>query len=310
MAITTYEYIGWGEEHTLYLNHLYALYHSEIAWERQLCDIGYIGHPDPIFEDESSTYTPDFVAYGSEGDVQHIDVKGFEYIESHFDGEEEDICDKIAESISDLTKYREITDDMVVEYFEGRGHSVEPSHHEVVALLPYEIYDSYKATVEDAVRESDLILWLIRTNGESKIWKAVGTHSTTGLNEELNSKLRVYPATDLVQFTRQTRTSIKKYKFTEKLLKYCAREQKRTFKFEEVDDVMTQTRPPLLGHIPQEEREETWTEYVYSLLHHLELIEHGEGENEYRWKKSRFLTEPRDQHQILKEAWNGLGLGN
>jgi hypothetical protein len=299
---------SWNDLHRVYLNHLYALYHEGISWDRQLCDIGYQGYPDPYYEG-SEVYTPDFLAFGLDSsDVQHIDVKGFEYIEDHFEGDKDDIKSKIASSISELTKYQSITDGMVESYLDDRGISFSPNTHEVVALLPYRIYDDYKETVERSIQENNLILWVIKSNSSSSIWKASGTHANSRLNDELSNRLSPYPATDLVQYTRQTKTAIKMYKFIEKLVKYCARERTRSFYFDEIDEVMISTRPPLLGHLPKKEREDVWGDYVYNLLHQLNFIKHGEGENEYVWKRKRFTTEPRDRKQILSNTKDKLGL--
>lgn len=309
MASTTFNHLEWNDRHTLYLNQLYTLYHDGISWHHQLCDIGYGGHPDPLYEGEAGTYTPDFVAYGESGDIQHIDVKGFENIAQHFEGDEEKIADKIESRISDLQKYQEITDEMVSDYLAQKGEDVDVLCHEIVALVPYEVYADFKATIESTVNDNGIILWLIDANGESEIWKAVGEHTIDELNDELNNRLKAYPnGKDLIQFTRDTQEEIKKYKFLEKLLKYCSREKQREFEFDEVDEIMTSVRPPLLSHLPKWEREEIWREYLYSLLHHLEVLEHGEGENQYKWKKKRFTTETRDRKQILSKAKSQLDL--
>jgi hypothetical protein len=282
---------------------------GEITWEWQLCDIGYKGYPDPRYRDGGDIYTPDFLAIGQDQDIQHIDVKGFEHLEEHFNNDKEKVSNKINDTISELTKYRNINDEMVRRYLEKRGRDITPRYHEIVVLLPYKVYESYKSVVESSVRSNDLILWIVQTNGESEIWKAVGQHKNEELNNELNSGLRAYPSSnDLIQFTRQTETAIKKYNFIKRLVKYCSRNRTRSFHFDDVDSIMTGNRPRLLYHLPREEREEIWSNYLYSMIHHLELLEHGSGENEYRWKKKRFVGASRDQHQIYSKAKSQLGL--
>jgi hypothetical protein len=309
MATSVSRHRAWGDKHTLYLNNLYALYHKQVSWAQQFCDIGYQGFPDPKYETKNKEYTPDFLSVGKQGDIQHIDVKGFENIEDHFDGREDDIKDKIRNSLSDLAKYRGITDTMVSEYLLEKGVRTEPTAHEIVALLPYKIYDKYKPTVEDIIRTEDLILWVIDINGGSGLWKVIGNHNSTNLNDHLEEKIETYPAAnDLIQFTRDTETAIKKYKFAEKLVKYCAREQTRTFNFDQIDAIMTEIRPPLLEHLPEQERADIWRTYTYTMLHNLEVIEHGEAENQYIWKKKRFLREPRDRNRILEAVKDELGV--
>lgn len=313
MATTSfYKRLSWGDHHKIGLNQLYTLYYSGIDWEKQLYDIGYRGHPEPIFYGEDRNFTPDFLAVGDNGDIQHIDVKGFENIEDHFDGDQDKARNKIKETLSDLSKYREITNEMVNDYLRKSDEDIDIVTHEIVALIPYSIFTEYKSAIESVVRRGDIILWLIEFNGESEIWKAIGNHSNSELNSELNNRLVAYPeGNDLIQFTRQMDTNILRLKFAERLMKYCCREKSsnsREFHFEEVDTAMIDSRPPFFRHLPKQEREEFWQRFIYGMLHHLEVLEHGDDKDTYRWKKKRFIDEPRDRNQILSQIKDNLGI--
>jgi len=296
------------DNHRVYLNQLYSLYYQGISWGDQLCDIGYTGYPDPIFEDGDTSYTPDFLSVGPNGDVQHIDVKGFEHIEQHFGGDEPKIKSKMKDIVSDLTRYRDIDDRMVLDYLNKQNRSMNITTHEIVALIPYQIYDDYKRCIESVVHDNNLILWLIKPNESCSVWKAIGKHSSDDLDRHVNGPMEVYPdGTDLIRFTRDTRTALKKFEFVKKLLNYCCRENKREFRFDAIDEVMVGTRPAMLEHLPKPERTEEWRRYMHTLLNRLDLVKHSDSvENSYIWKKKRFIRDSRDRGQILKNVRSEL----
>jgi len=99
-----------------------------------------------------------------------------------------------------------------------------------------------------------------------------------------------------------------KFEFIQRLLKKCTRNQQLEFSFEEIDSIMVDNEPSFLGHLPSTEREDFWKQFTYSLMERFELVE-GIGDNRYRWKKSKFLKEPRLRRRILSNVKDDLGLG-
>lgn len=303
MAVSSYQALSWDDRHTVYLSHLYTLYCEQIYWDRQLCDIGYHGYPDPIYESDDKEITPDFLAFGDNGDVQHIELLACNGLNSKPDPEV-----ALKSQLNQVSEFDDISPDMVSSYLSLHGDQYEPETQEVVVLLPSEVYDSHQNMIQEEVDKQGHILWLIQTNGSAEIWKEAGTHANLDLDSELEDPYESYPdGTDLLQFTRGTNKDQLRFAFTHRLIKHCSRETKRKFEFEEVDEIMTQ-RPPMLGHLTKEERENKyWPGFLFSLINRFELLE-TTGQNEYQWTKKQFVKEPRYRQRILKELAHQLDL--
>ena len=297
MATSSHQELAWEDDHTHYLSQLYTLYCHEISWRNQLCEFGYHGYPDPRFENNGNVYMPDFLAVGNDGDVQHFSVLSF----SDLDRSDDQV---VTDEITSATEYEDISDNMVQEYLTPFDISVNiRSHHEIVILMSENTYDEYSSVVKSTIESNNLILWLISSNGSEKIWKEIGDHSNLDLDSQIQKHVETYPAGgDLLQFSRNTDRSVLQYEFVQRLVKHCSRERQRTFKFSEIDDVMTSVRPPILGHLPSAEREEYWKDFLYNLLNNLELVVQTESPNEYKWKRKKFQSEPRYRRKILEKV--------
>jgi hypothetical protein len=311
--------LNWESKHDLILNKLYTLYNEGVEPEfAHLLQLGYKGYPDPKFEDGDEEWTPDFLAVSDNADAQIIDVKAFEEVKREYDSEE-DIKDKIRKSISDLTRYRNITGSLIERYLENYGDvQFFPKNIEVVALVPENIYESYQDVIDSAVENSNLTLWIFEENDEERIKLELGGHSVEELNKKLDGSsnpggVEVYPeGADLIRFTRQTDERKIKYHFASRMLSYCVRESKIGFSFEEVDLAMVDYfRTPMLGHLPKEERTQVWKDCMKTLLSRLDLVSKRQDHTDsYEWEKPGAIKQPRYRNNILDDVKSQLGLDN
>lgn len=297
MSVQDFQIHSHEDDHTIYLSQLYTLYSRDISWHTQLCDIGYIGYPDPKYEINGSVYKPDLLAFNEDGDIQHIEVLDLNGLDST--SPENDIESRI----QDVERFHEISDTSVEEYLEPREHEdFSPVTHEAVVLLPGGKFNQYDDMILEVVDENDLILWVIRPNGTSTITKEHGQHSNITLDNRMSSSIDAYPkGDDLLQFTRETENYLIKYEFTQRLLSYCSRNRQREFIFSEIDLIMTEKRPPMLWQLTEEERADIWRECLYAMLHRFNLIEQVGG-SAYQWKKQKILKETRYQNRMIEDV--------
>jgi len=301
MAVSAYQDLSWRDSSTIYLSHLYTLYKQDVFTpSSQLCDVGYIGYPDPIYRGAEKDYKPDFLAYSDdERDAQHIVVKEFS------SSKDPDIVDS---ELKEVTKYKKIEPEMVDEFLGLRSISFEPEHQELVVLVPKEDFDRFEATIVDGAEEYGLNVWLIETNGNAEIWKEAGEHINPVLDAEIEQTYTTYQnGNDIIRFTRSSDRDRLKFEFTQRLLKKCARNQQRKFSFEEIDRIMIDNDPIFLGHLAVTERKDFWKQFMHSLINRFELVD-GIGDNTYRWNKKKFLKEPRLRRRILSDVKEDLGL--
>lgn len=302
MSLSRYSDLSWDDQHTECLSKLYSLYCDGIFWSDQLLDIGYRGYPDPNYDLDGTVSPPDFIAYNKDGDVQHVSI-----IDDL--SPTDDMENLIETRLSEIEGYRAITEDMINKFLSLRNKSVSVSHQEIVALVPNQSYEEYEQKFNTLSDKLEVILWVIKEDGNPVIEKTVGEHANIELNRQLESGVDVYPnSDDLLYFSRNTDSSLLEFEFIQRLLTYCARETKRTFEFDEIDDIMVDTRPPMLGHIPSEERIEKWKNFIYRLLNIHELLDQ-KGSDRYQWKQKRFISEPRDRKRILSNLKEELSPG-
>lgn len=305
MSTAAYQRVSWTDPQTLYISHLYTLYHRDFMINRQLCDMDYRGYPDPKYDDGSEVYKPDFLSFSPSGDAQHIRAHDFQ--KNGLDNSP--IQDRIESRLQETSKYNSISSSAVSEYLSLHEEDFTPQVNEAVALVPEEIYNEHKEKIEPVAESNDVKIWLISTNGVAKIWKELGSHSNLDLDTELEEPYRSYPdGTDVLRFTRNSSENRLKFAFIKYLIKHCSRENMNTFTYEQIDDIMVSKRPPILGHITRSEREEHWQQFLYSMIHRFSLIEPN-GNDEYAWKKSQFLKEPRYRQSILADIKGQLDLG-
>lgn len=304
MAVSTHIEIGWRDIHTVYMSHLYTLYKQNIMTTTpQLCDIGYTAYPDPIYTQGSAEHKPDFIAFSeSYGDVQHISV-------CDFDGVDPDQIEiEVEKKLTAISDFNQITDQMVSEYLDLRNIDFSPSLHELVALIPAGIYDSHSTIIDEIANDENLIIWVIETNGSASIWKTFGGHQNLDLDTEIESTYQSYRnGTDLLRYTRGSNEDRLKFEFTQRLVKHCAREGDRGFHINDVDAVMVENEPPVLGHLTPEERERYWRRCMHSLINRFEMVD-STGRGNYEWTKKQFVKETRYRQQILDKMKMKLGL--
>jgi hypothetical protein len=307
--------LDWDDPHNYSLNKLYTLYRPEMSVTGNLADLGYEGFPDPRFKPEDGNPSnPDFLAIGSDGDAQIIDIKGFNNIEKYLD-EREEIEEKIESKIEELEKYRDITPEMVSDYLSMWGRTIEPDHHELVVLIPSDVFQEYDETIENVSNESGIRVWVLDENSVEHLWVASGTHYNSDLHTELKKNgshgIEVYQGgKDLIRFTRDTDKDIVRFFFVANITAYCAYEGKKTFYFDEIDDVLTEEqKPPMFGHLPPDERENIWIDCMNSMLDRFELVTRRDTvRDSYEWERKRFLSQPRDRFKILEEVGQDLGI--
>ncbi|WP_178915171.1 hypothetical protein [Natronomonas gomsonensis] len=302
MAVSDYQVHSWKDDYTIYLSQLYTLYSPNISLRNQLCDRGYVGYPDPKYEGRDGTFMPDILSFSDQGDVQHIEIVCQELNKS-------DSPDEVRERIGEIAKYDEISDEMVTDYLNKRNHpDFSPVSHELVAVIPDELIQEHQAAVIDAAAARDIIVWALKPNGAVSISKEQGEHNNMTLEKAVGSGLQTSPhGNDLLQFTRKTDSNLIKFEFTQRLLSYCAKERKREFTFDEVDEVMIDQRPPMLWQLTEEEREGHWRDCLYAMLERFNVIEQTESST-YRWRKKKLLKEPRHQNRVIDSVAEKLGL--
>jgi hypothetical protein len=311
MAASSLDGGTWHKDFTIYWSQLYTLYAHEIFWRDQLCDQGYNGYPDPQYEIDGQDLNPDLTAFHEEGDAHHVAIRCFDDLKNGDGSFSKGHTDSVTAEIESLSKYHDIPSEKVSEWLALREHDFEPNNQEVVALVPNALYTEYATDINSAASANSIIVWTIRPNGSSVIKKQHGSHSNRRLERAITNGLKTYPsANDLLQFSRRTDTEFLKFAFVRKLVNHCARENKLEFTFEEVDIIMTESKPPVLGHLRREVREEEfWREFLYSMLTRFKIIEKANEESTYRWKRKKFLTEPRYQSRILENVREELDIG-
>lgn len=308
MAISTYQELSWDNSQSFYLSQVWSLYCRQIDWDWQLCNLGYYGYADPRFENGDPS--PDILAFHPQGDVQHIHIECFQ----DYDSPSDENTDKsqISEVITNISESKSVSDQTVTTYLSKRDdHDFTPTTQEVVCVLSSEIYEEYSADINREVKEKDIILWLIEPNGKTAIWKETGSHSNLTLDDEISNRLKAYPSSnDLLKYTRSTDRDRLKYEFIQRLSRHCGRMNQLSFAFEEADEIMVSTHPPILGHLPEEVRkEEYWADFLWTMLNRLDLLKQSEEEpDRYRWTEKRFIREPRHRHKILSRVQSFLGL--
>lgn len=303
------------DPHTYTLSKLTALYRVDMSGTGNLSDIGYRGYPDPKFENNSiGTYTPDFLAVGQDGDAQIIDVKGFENIEDHFENRTE-VEEKIESTVEELERYEEIAPEMVSEYLDLQDVDFEPDFHELVVLLPHDVYSEYGTAVENGAESAGLNVWVLEDNGAEYLWLAYGEHNNTELNEGIQRGsgrgVQVpYSGKDLIPFARDTDRDIVRFRFVANLMAYCAHEGKLKFTFSEIDEILVnEQQPRMFAHLPQSEREDIWIDCIHAMIDRFEIISQIPAvEETYEWEKTRFLSQPRDRFKILQDVGQDLGV--
>ena len=303
------------DAHAYTLSKLTALYRVDMSGIGNLSDIGYQGFPDPIFVDDSiGTYTPDFLAVGKSGDAQIIDVKGFENIEDHLDTRTE-VEDKIESTVEELERYDDITTAMVVEYLDLHDIDFEPDFHELVVLLPHEVYSEYSTAVMNGAESADLNVWVLEDNGAEYLWLANGEHDNPELNDGIERGsgrgLQVpYSGRDLIPFARDTDRDIVRFRFVANLMAYCAHEGKQKFTFNEIDDILVnEQQPRMFTHLARKEREDIWIDCIHAMLDRFGIISQLPAvEETYEWEKTRFLSQPKDRFKILQDVGEDLGV--
>lgn len=307
MAISTYQELSWENSKSFYLSQIWSLYCREINWDYQLCDLGYYGYADPVFSD--TNHEPDILSFHPKGDVQHLNIETFE---DYTFGEDEKVDrEKIENRITSVAESKLVSDETVSNYLDSRKHDFEPTIQEVVCVLPADVYEEHPDFIEGEISDQNIILWLVEANGTTSIWKEVGSHSNLTLDDEISSRYKAYPSSnDILRYSRSTDDDRLKYEFIQRLVRHCGRMNITEFSFEEVDNIMVETNPPILGHIPENDRKDNyWANYIYSMLHRFDLLELSEkGENIYIWKQEKFVNEPRYRHRILRELKESLDL--
>lgn len=303
------------DAHAYTLSKLTALYRVDMSGTGNLSDIGYQGFPDPIFEDDSiGTYTPDFLAVGKDGDAQIIDVKGFENIERHLETRNR-VEEKIESTVEDLGRYEDITTAMVADYLDLHDIDFEPAYHELVVLLPQDIYSEYSTAVVNGAESAGLTVWVLEDSGAEYLWLANGEHDNQELNKGIergSGRGLQVPSSgkDLIPFARDTDRDIVRFRFVANLMAYCAHEGKQKFTFKEIDDILVnEQKPRMFAHLPREEREGIWIDGIHAMIDRFGIISQLPAvEETYEWEKTRFLSQPRDRFKILQDIGEDLGV--
>ncbi len=285
--------------HTKILNYVYSLYRPSQQYA-YLANIGYWGNPDPYL----GAVTPDFISCGTRGDVQIIDVKSFYRDDTkQFDYNCEDVVKTLEEKYE---KYNALTPLDIIPYFNIHKAEREPRTVEITFILPKEVFDECSSSIQMKMR--NLIIWVVDFGNVPPVFrKVLGTHSqpaleTTVQEISLKSDLEI-----LVRYFRNSNMRDIKRCFSMYLMHSCIHDQAVTFAFDEIDEIMTDSRPPLLGHLSKREREDFWRKCLRFLVDVAKVVKPSRrGPNYYTWERS-ILRSPYYRERTLERIEKSLG---
>jgi hypothetical protein len=287
--------------HTIILNYVYSLYFKPFRHYAHLAAIGYWGKPDPYL----GAVTPDFISCGTNGDVQIIDVKSF-YRE---DKKEFDVsCKVVAENLEKVyNKYNAVTPFDIIPYFKTHKVKINPETIEVVFIVPHNIFDKCLPFIQTKMSEN-LVIWTFDSTSDPPCFrKVLGTHNHNALEESVQELvLTPYPEM-LVRYFRNSSIKDIKRCFSMYLLHSCLQDQIIDFAFDEIDDIMINSRPPLLNHLSKKEREDFWRRCLRFLVDVAKVVTPSrKGPNYYTWGTS-ILRSPYYRERTLQKIKQNLG---
>jgi len=309
MSTSPYNGITWSSREEMYLSKVYSLFSRKVDWGFRLCDLGYYGYADPLLNNDLPN--PDLLSFHpTDGDCQHIYIEGCQAIGGSSDSSNDKLY--IEERLDEYSDGHSVDRSDVAAYLARKNHDFTPSVQEVVVVLPYHIYDKYTEHISREINEKNIILWVVKQNGNVQIWKEAGSHSSLDLDDKISTELKAYPSSnDLLQYSRSTSRTRLKFEFISRLVRNAGRTRQLTFEFADVDQIMVDNYPPILSHLPKETREEQyWGDFLYGMLNNFDLIEQTESldSHEYQWTEKNFINEPRYRHRILKRVRDELGV--
>lgn len=302
------------DTHTACLNRLYGVFHSEACRGLSLQEKGYNGFLDPKYRSNKREFETDFLGVGT-NDVQHFKVVGAKPIVDDNlgvivnEGEIENQLEK-------LNGYKQITPEMAEEFLSVKNYPLRPTIQERVALLPTEAYKRNKNLIDNFCREKDIVVWTVSLKGTEKVEKVAGKHKIPEIDELISDRgtqdgvhlqdidSSIFPV------TRGSDLRLIKFTFASRLVKFSYLEQTIIIPYEKIDEIMTDRRRPILGHLSKTERDSVWQQCMLTLRNTLKLIKDSQkGVNVFEWKKERFLYDKSARASIIEEIRSGLGIG-
>lgn len=111
----------------------------------------------------------------------------------------------------------------------------------------------------------------------------------------------------LIRYFRNSNLKDIKWCFSTNLMNSCLQDQKIDFSFDEIDVIMTNLRPPLLGHLSKRKREDFWRRCLRFLVDVAKVIKpSSRGPNYYAWREG-ILRSPYYRERTLEKIKEKLG---
>lgn len=298
---------GIEDFHTRCFNQVHGLYLEGASKTKNLSE--YSLYPDPHIDSLDLESPPDFIAIGPSNDAQIIQIVGasrsITTSQPTLQGEEE-----ILAELETASNEIDDTTDQITDFLNNVGEAA-PRIIEKVAVLPESVYAAHQSSIDEFAESNSVHIWVL-SNPSNELWSEVGNHDSDTIQEVLdgNSVEFLDINCDLVSAARNSDIDLIKYRFAQRLLNYSYNEHREDVGFHEIDKIMVDNEPPLLGHLPKEEREEFWQQCMLSMKFTFELMEESsKGVEHFEWKSTAFLTRPGLRSRRLETVRENLGIG-
>jgi len=303
----------WDDLHNQLLNWTYSLYRKEYRDIAYFANERYFGRPDPslviVNGSKRKDVSPDFIASNCKEIVQIHDIKGFEG-EIHWSSDDNNE-DSIRKKLKKIKEYENISRESIIAFFQKHEIQLTDFTIELIVVLDFRFYSRYPEIFDACAKQLGIIVWTIDID-QCKIRKHVGRHIDKNIEKIFNGKhgLPIIPrCPDIILMTRQTNRDLKRYHFTANLISYFCQESKRIIKFDEIDDIMVNSRPPKYEYLTLEERKHEWEALLFDAIEHSKLFKRSPTSRDtYELHNPAILESPYLRHKVLEDLANKRGV--
>jgi hypothetical protein len=301
--------LDWDDLHNQLLNWTYSLYRKEYREIAYFANERYLGCPDPSLNISDGSkrkgVTPDFIATNGKEIVQIHDIKGFEG-SIHWSSDDNNET-SIREKLKKIKAYENISRDSIITFFQKYGKQLNNFTIELVVVLDFRFYSRYPEIFDKCAKQLGIIVWTIDID-QYKIRKHVGRHIDKNIEKIFSGKhgLPIVPrCPDIILMTRQTNRDLRRFHFTANLISFFCQESKKVVKFDEIDDIMVNSRPPKFEYLTFEERKHEWEALLFDAVEHSKIFKRSSTSRDtYELHNPAILESPYLRHKILEELAN------
>jgi len=153
-----------------------------------------------------------------------------------------------------------------------------------------------------------LIIWTFNLESDPILLKKVfGNHNQQALEEAVQGLILTPHLETLVRYFRNSNLKDIKRCFSMYLMHSCLQDQEIVFAFDDIDTIMVDSRPPLLGHLSKREREDFWRRCLRFLVDVAKVVKpNKKGPNYYTWRTGIFRS-PYYRERTLEKIEETLG---